>query len=180
MNDLLQPFWHVTQIVAGYILAVVAAALVLVGGFHAAPVVTYGLLPEAGTVAAAVILSTFIGGFAFVPALVAIAIGEVARWRGPIYWVVAGGAIAFVARALGYAPRFPEPPTIEASAGAARDALLQAALGAARPVELALAALPGGGLGKGEAAILAAGFAGGLVYWLVAGRRAGAWSAARS
>lgn len=82
---------------------------------------------------------TLLGGLTIVPALLVVVIGEVARIRSWLYYVVGGGL------ALGTLP-------------------LIARMGGADAATPAPAAL--------WQVLATAGFAGGFVYWLVAGRRA--------
>lgn len=141
-------FWRtvgrLVLIPIAFLLAAAAAAFVAVTlGLEHLTQATYSPDDPSGTVDAAFdILSqgaTLLAGLSIVPALAVVVIGEVARIRSWLYYVVGGG--------------------------------------------LALAAVPllgqlaeTGALGSPPAALLqvlaTAGFSGGLVYWLVAGRNA--------
>jgi hypothetical protein len=116
----------------GYILAVIAATVVLlVGSTGGAP------LDPAERFVYSLIGAIFVGGFSVLPMGVAIIASEVWRWRSIFIWLLIGGGLGLAGWLLpsaGQAQRF--------------DAFI--------------------------AVYLAAGFAGGLVYWLIAGRRAGA------
>lgn len=141
---------HFARLVGGYIVACLAAAAVLVAATGPiAGALEYGWTTAAvlGSVA---VLSVVIGGFAALPALVAIAVAEAFGVTALAYFIVSGGVLgalpglAGALDGLGWGIR---------TAGGAEAAF-------ARP-----------GLVVG----LAAGFVGGAAFWLVAGRACGAW-----
>jgi hypothetical protein len=147
--------WHLLRIVAGYVLATVAAALLLaarpepwlsVGGDGDLVPLIGELVPLIGETASHVAIGlvavTVAGfptvGFIFVFA-VAIVASEAWSLRAVALWIVVGGL---------------------------------AGLGLSMPVGMTP--------GPADAApdlvpMIAAGFAAGLLYWLIAGRKAGAW-----
>lgn len=140
--------WHLMRIVAGNVLATLAAAFVLAA--RPDPWVTVGvsgdLAPLIGETASHVALG-LVGvmvagfptvGFIFVFA-VAIIASEAWSLRGVALWIIVGGL---------------------------------AGLGLAMPLGMA----PGAADGAPDLVpMVAAGFAAGLLYWLIAGRKAGAW-----
>ncbi len=173
MSGLLGFFWQIGLAIAGFVAAAIAAAFVIIVGLHAAPawIVDFGMMDGSSaagpwmaldgahggsTIVAAVIFSTFVGAFAFLPALAAIVVAEIFRIRGFLYFLAVGVAIAVLARATGFGPDVP-PDGVEAS------------------LKLVYASL----LPTNDAVLVAAGAAGGLVYWIVAGRRSGRWRAVR-
>lgn len=140
--------WHLLRIVAGYVLATIAAALVLAA--RPEPWVSVGvsgdltpLLGEtAGHVALGLVAVTAAGfptvGFIFVFA-VAIVASEAWSLRAVAIWIVFGGLAGLgLSMPLGMTPG---------------------------PADAAPDLVP----------MIAAGFAAGVVYWLIAGRKAGAW-----
>ncbi|RST88290.1 hypothetical protein EJC49_00895 [Aquibium carbonis] len=145
-------------IIAGYVCAALAASTVL----HLAWIGAAGFEPELapwvllGSIAFSIpFVALFIGYFAFLPALVAIAITEFARWQDWLTYALAGGAIAIVLMSVFWGRRqgdlsleFEGMPQV--SAERLDDPQVFAAL-------------------------LAAGFVGGIGYWIVAGRGAGKW-----
>ncbi|WP_334175996.1 hypothetical protein, partial [Pseudoxanthobacter sp.] len=159
LDDLFRPFWRFIRIIVAYIAAVVAASTVLVAGLQAATGGLFGVpfaaAGDFGFWATVAIFTPFVGSFAFLPALGAIAVGEVFRLRSVFYWVGAGGAIGFLADISGLAPRLPGGPALEA--------------GLKGPLVLAAGFVPPG-LDQASAVLYAAGLAGGLTYWLLAGR----------
>jgi hypothetical protein len=88
---------------------------------------------------------TFVAAFAFVPAIVVILLSESFGWRSVVFHAIAGGGIGLL---CGYTFGFIE---------SVPDLRLDSPFGT--NFEL----------------MAAAGIAAGLVYWLVAGRTAGAW-----
>jgi hypothetical protein len=140
--------WHLLRVVAGYVLATVAAALVLAARPEpwASAGVTGDLAPFLGEAGSHLVIG-LVGlmaagfptiGFIFIFA-VAIIASEAWSLRSVTIWIVIGGlAGAGLAVPVGLAPG----PEAESAT-----------------------VLP----------MFAAGFAAGIVYWLLAGRRAGAW-----
>ena len=117
----------------GYMLAVIAATVVLLfGSTGGAP------LDSAERFVYSLVGAIFVGGFSVLPMAVAIIASEVWRWRSIVIWLLIGGGLGLAAWLLPGAP----------AEGQRFDAYVPVYLGA--------------------------GFAGGLVYWLIAGRRAGA------
>lgn len=146
MGVFLALLWHLARIVGGFILASIAAGGVVVAAWGPMG----GAFEEAWTavdfIGSAVFLAIFIGGFAAVPALVAMAVAEVFRITSPYYFVLSGGVVAML-------PGLPFAfdPATETPA---------AAVASGVPFLTLLAA---------------AGFVAGVVYWLVAGRHSGNW-----
>jgi hypothetical protein len=137
-------------VIGGYLLACVAAALVLTLGtltpewddMLSVAVQTGTIWPVVGFSAAVVAAVTML------PAMLILALAEGFGWRSVLIYAGLGGGLAL---------------------------LLYHGLGVA---EVAVA--PDGRLlGRERELMAAAGIAGGLVYWLAAGRRAGAWRAQR-
>ncbi len=159
LDALFRPFWRFIRIIVGYVAAVIVASIVLVASLQAA---SGGLFGEPFTVAGdfgfwatVFIFTPFVGSFAFLPALGVIAVGEVFRLRSVYYWGIAGGAIGFLADLSGLAQHLPGGPALQATLG--------------RPAIIAAGFVPPG-LDQNSAALYAAGLAGGLTYWLLAGR----------
>jgi hypothetical protein len=102
-----------------------------------------GRRPDQTTIDAAFelfgVIVQFFSGYTLLPAILLVLIGEVARLRGALYYVVGGGATL---AALPLLTRLHQPAS---------------SLGVAEVVWQVLAT---------------AGFAGGFVYWLLAGRKA--------
>jgi hypothetical protein len=142
---------RITMAFLGYLLACVAAALVLTIGSlapnwnevmaplgpHAGAAESIALWSVTG-IAAIVIFSV-----GFLPALLVIALAEGLALRSAVMYGVIGAALSL---AMAYGLDF---------AG--------------------YIASPEGDLARNREVFAAAGIAGGLVYWLIAGRRAGAW-----
>jgi hypothetical protein len=116
-----------------YVLAVVAAAAVIAIGLLGAPSDGIDTGYFAGAVAT---LIFYVGGFSFLPTVIAIAVAEIFRLRTIIFYVAVGGALGLAAHQL-------------------------TGFSAFEPRGQILVVLLGGG------------FAGGLIYWLTAGRLAG-------
>ena len=143
---------QVLRSVIGYILAVAGASALLVHQW-------YGSGPEgvSGVDAltwtfATVTLMPFVGGIAFLPSLIVVLVAEMFRVRNILVFVAVGGAIAALAGSV-------PVTTLEAWSG------FQGALGTeeimvteADPFRFVLA-----------------GFTGGLIYWLIAGKASGIW-----
>ncbi len=142
--------WAATVFVFAFVVAL--GVLFLLGGLWVGDELR-ALAPEdpvlsagSGWVGAAIFAFTVVPALTIVPALVAIVIGEALHIRSWMYYVLAGGA-----------------------------ALLAVPLLAGAPGELAFApadlmvALPSG---QYMTIFAAAGFVGGFVYWLLAGRNA--------
>ncbi len=116
-----------------YVLAVFVATLVLlIGSTRTVP------LSDAERVVLTFFGAAVVGGFAFLPMLLAIILSESARWRSVIAWVLFGGALGLIGWLVPFSP----------SADYHLDSY--------------------------AAVYVGAGFAGGFVYWLIAGRQAGA------
>ena len=136
---------RIVVVIAGYLLACIAASLVLTVGTLTPDwdqLASLGLQSPAVWVVV-IVGAAIIGGIATLPALLIIALAEGFAWRSVIVYAVLGGGLALT---LCYGIDF-------AGYVGASDSFL------AREREV----------------LAAAGIAGGLVYWLVAGRRAGAW-----
>jgi hypothetical protein len=135
----------------GYLLACIAAALVLTLGSLAPNwnEVMAPLGPQAGVAESIALWSVtglaalIIFSVGFLPAMLAIALAEGLALRSAVVYGVVGAALAL---AMAYGLDF---------AG--------------------YIATPQSDLARNREVFAAAGIAGGLVYWLIAGRRAGAW-----
>ena len=139
----------------GFVAACVAAASV------AAIAASRGMTPPPadGEVAVLILVTTIgVATIAFVPMLVAVVLAEAFGWRSVFYWLGVGAAIAIVAAT---------PLALAVVHTAAAFALGLA--GEPYP-----AGLDFGWRGSPATIALAAGFIGGFVYWLIAGRRSGA------
>lgn len=146
MRVFLALLWHLARIVAGFILASIAAGGVVVAAWGPMG----GAFEDAWTaldfIGSAAFLAIFIGGFAAVPTLVAMAVAEVFRIRSAYYFMLSGGVVAM----LPGVP-FAFDPATDASASAVASGV---------PFLTLLAA---------------SGFVAGAVYWLIAGRHSGNW-----
>lgn len=102
-------------------------------------------------------VALFVAYFAFLPAGVAIGIGEILGARDWLYYAIAGGVVGACVIALFW---FYVPPSIDLEPGAVapRDPLVE------NPYVLFT--------------LIGAGLVGGIAYWAVAGRLAGGWRAA--
>ncbi|MCA1299702.1 translation initiation factor IF-3 [Stappia indica] len=136
---------QVIRIVVGFICAMLAAGLFLAFGFVQAVDLEGDPVAAGAAFGSGLIGASVIGGFAFLPACLAILLSEALRLRGVIFHLAAGGAIGFGLWMLGDAA----------------------------PADPARAAM--GGLPPGSTVAASAGFLAGFVYWLIAGRCAGRW-----
>ncbi|GGF06579.1 translation initiation factor IF-3 [Stappia taiwanensis] len=141
---------QVIRIVAGFICAMLAAGLFLAYGFVQGVDLQQDPVAAGAAFGTGIIGASVIGGFAFLPACLAILLSEALRLRGVIFHLAAGGAIGFGLWMLGDAA----------------------------PADPARAAM--GGLPPGSTVAAAAGFLAGFVYWLIAGRCAGRWRLSRA
>ena len=100
------------------------------------------------------IVALFVAYFAFMPATIAIGIGEILGARDWLYYAIAGGAVGASVVALFW---FYEPPPsgFEPDSTPFRDPMLES------PYVLFT--------------LIGAGLLGGIAYWTVAGRLAGGW-----
>jgi hypothetical protein len=134
------------RIVIALVLAFVAAGFFLAFGLFQAWTGAAQPADIGAAVGAGLVGASIIGGLSFVPALIAVLVSEILRLRGIVFHLAAGGVIA-----LGLW-------------------VMQDAGGQATGVQGASSGLP-----RGSLVVLAAGFVGGFVYWLLAGRQAGCW-----
>lgn len=148
-------------VIAGYACAALAASAVLhaalfaLAGFGSAgvPVVV------AGSVTVSIpFVALFVAYFAFLPGAVAIGVAELAGRRDWLTHALAGGATAAAVTLMFRSAR---PDDLSGGSG------------------MPVAAGQGVGDPQLVGALLVAGLAGGLAYWLVAGRSAGGWRRAR-
>ncbi len=142
---------QVLRAIVGYVLALAAASALLVHQW-------YGPGPEGVSgvdwltwTFATVTLMPFVGAIAFLPAIVVVLAAEMFRLRNILFFVAVGGGIALLA---GWVPM----ETLEVWSG------FDGALGTD-----AILVQPD------PFRFIAAGFLGGLVYWLVAGKASGIW-----
>ena len=135
---------RVFTVMAGYVLACIAASIVLTLGALAPEwdQAAQGM-PSAAIWAVIGLGAALIGGTAMVPALLIIALAEGFAWRSVLFYGSLGGVLAL---ALTYGIDF---------AGYVRG--------------------PYSMLAHEREVLAASGIAGGLVYWLFAGRKAGSW-----
>lgn len=136
---------RILLMIVGYILACVAASIVLTIGTLTPEwddLSSLGL-PSAVLWSVVGVGAAFIAAIATPPALLVIALAEGFAWRSGLVYAVLGGVLAL---SLSYGLDF---------AGYAGE--------------------PGSSLAREHEVIAAAGIAGGFIYWLLAGRRAGAW-----
>jgi len=132
-------------VIAGYVLACVAASIVLTIGTLTPE---WDDLKQLGLQAAVVapvvgVGAAVIGTIAMLPALLVIALAEGFAWRSSLFYAVVSGALAL---SLSYGVDF---------VGYVGD--------------------PGSSFASEREVLAAAGIAGGFVYWLFAGRKAGSW-----
>jgi len=145
-------------VLAGYACAALAASLFL--QLVAWPTISHDMGEPpwslmGGMLLSVPLMSILIAGFAFFPALVVLAAAEYFRRRDWLSYAVAGGAAALGAYAI-----------------------LWRAMATFQDVDLSVSGGGDGPVAAEPAAIafgVAAGLAGGIVYWLVAGRSAGRW-----
>ena len=148
-------------VLAGFACAALAASAVL---HLALPGISGIDAPEApwivvGSITLSIpFVALFVAYFAFLPATVAIGIAEIAGWRDRLTYAFAGCVIAGVVMVM--------------FRGARHNGL---------PGGTGMPFPDGGGAAEPQlvGALLAAGLAGGLAYWLVAGRSAGNWRRAQ-
>lgn len=140
--------------VIGYMLAIGAASALLVQQW-------YGSGPEGVSgvdwitwTFAVLTLVPFVGAIAFLPSIVVVLVSEMFRLRHILFFVAAGGAIALLAGSVPVS-------TLEVWSG------FDGATGAGTAGYTLADAAP--------FRFLTAGLAGGLLYWLIAGRAAGIW-----
>lgn len=130
----------------GFMAGLLAAGLFIAWGFFRILGADGDPAAFAAIIGTGLVSASVLGALAAIPALFAIGISEAMRWRSITYHVGIAGVIALVIWTMGG--------------------------------ELAE---PGGASGTGpevrpgSTIAVAAGFIGGAIYWLIAGRRAGCW-----
>jgi len=136
---------RIAMIVLAYILACLAASLILTIGTLTPEWDDLTALGMGSLAVWAVVMvgAAVIGGIAMMPALLVIALTEGLAWRSSLIYAALGGVLAM---SLSYGLDF---------AGYSGD--------------------PASPLAHEREVLAAAGIAGGFVYWLFAGRKAGAW-----
>jgi hypothetical protein len=139
---------RILMVFFSYVLACLAGAALVTFGILA---LDWNSLSQAGLLSAAVIIiiivaATVMGVVGALPTALIVVIAEAFAWRSVLFYAAAGGALAL---ALSYG--FGLPGGI--------DDIVQPAVYLAQERQL----------------LAASGIAGGLVYWLFAGRRAGSW-----
>jgi hypothetical protein len=136
---------RILVVIVGYILACVAASIVLTIGTltpHWDDFASSGL-PPAAVWAIVAVGAPIIGAVAMLPVALVIALAEGFAWRSIIVYAALGGALALaLSYGIDLTGDMGEPDTYFA---------------------------------REREVLAAAGITGGLVYWLFAGRRAGAW-----
>jgi hypothetical protein len=137
---------RIVMIFLGYVLACIAASLILTIGTLTPEWDDLTALGLSSVAVWAVIMvgAAMIGGIAMMPALLVIALAEGFAWRSSLLYAALGGVLALT---LSYGLDF-------------------AGFGGG----------PGSPLAREREVLAAAGIAGGFVYWLFAGRRAGFWA----
>jgi hypothetical protein len=143
--------WRITMMFVGYVLACIAAALVLALGtltpqwdeFFRALGMQSPQMESAAMWLVTALAALIIFAVGFLPTLLIIIIAESFALRSIVVYGVIGAALAL---AMGYGLDF---------AG--------------------YVAAPGSELAREREVFAASGIAGGLVYWLFAGRKAGSW-----
>jgi hypothetical protein len=137
---------RIAMIFLGYVLACVAASLILTIGTLTPQWDDFTALGMQSVAVWAVVMvfAAAIGAIAMMPALLVIALAEGFAWRSSLIYAALGGALAL---SLSFGLDF---------AGYGGD--------------------PGGPLVREREVLAAAGIAGGFVYWLLAGRKAGSWT----
>jgi hypothetical protein len=136
---------RIAMIVLGYVLACIAASLILTVGTLTPEWDDLTALGLQSVAVWAVVMvgAAVIGGIAMMPALLVIALTEGFSWRSSLIYAALGGVLAL---SLSYGLDF---------AGYSGD--------------------PENPLVREREVLAAAGIAGGFVYWLFAGRKAGSW-----
>jgi len=162
MNRLIGIVGHLFLMLFGYC----AAALAVSAFLHVLLYANAGIDPAhaTGADAGALIFSIpfialFVANFAFLPSLAALAICEWLSRRDWLSYAIAGAAIGIVGSAMLWQVARPQTE--------------------ARPPDLAPVSDTLFGQPGFYAAMVAGGIIGGLVYWLIAGRRAGMWKRVR-
>ena len=136
---------RILLVMVGYILACVAASIVLTIGTLTPQWDDLSPLGLPSVVLWSVVGvgAAFIAAIATPPALLVIALAEGFAWRSVLLYAVLGGVLAL---SLSYGLDF-----------------------------VGYAGEPGSSVAREREVIAAAGIAGGFIYWLLAGRRAGSW-----
>ena len=136
---------RILTVIIGYILACIAASIVLTIGTLTPEWDDLTALGMGSLAVWAVVMvgAAVIGGIAMMPALLVIALTEGFAWRSSLIYAALGGVLAL---SLSYGLDF---------AGLSGD--------------------PENPLVREREVLAAAGIAGGFVYWLFAGRKAGSW-----
>jgi hypothetical protein len=137
---------RIAMIFLGYVLACVAASLILTIGTLTPQWDDFTALGMQSVAIWAVVMvfAAAIGAIAMMPALLVIALAEGFAWRSSLIYAALGGALAL---SLSFGLDF---------AGYGGD--------------------PENPLVREREVLAAAGIAGGFVYWLLAGRKAGSWT----
>jgi hypothetical protein len=137
---------RIAMIFLGYVLACIAASLILTIGTLTPQWDDFTALGMQSVAVWAVVMvfAAAIGAIAMMPALLVIALAEGFAWRSSLIYAALGGALA-LSLSLG---------------------LDFAGYGGG----------PGNPLVREREVLAAAGIAGGFVYWLLAGRKAGSWT----
>jgi hypothetical protein len=137
---------RIAMIFLGYVLACIAASLILTIGTLTPQWDDFTALGMQSVAVWAVVMvfAAAIGAIAMMPALLVIALAEGFAWRSSLIYAALGGALAlslsFGLDFAGYGSG-PESPLV-----------------------------------REREVLAAAGIAGGFVYWLLAGRKAGSWT----
>ena len=134
---------RILMVIFGYVLACVAAAVILVVGTLTLQGTDLSALdtPTWALSVLIIIAAAMIGAVALMPSFLMIALAEGFVWRSVLLYGVLGGVLGL---ALGYG-------------------------------DTGFLASPNSSLARESEILAASGIAGGLVYWLFAGRNAGAW-----
>lgn len=148
---------QVVRAVVGFMLAIFVAAVILVYRWYGAGSGPEGVsgLDVVSWMLASLALLPLIGAATFLPALVLIAAAELFRWRHILLFVVAGGVFGALAGTVSM-------PSVEVWSGSLTDGTIVTAAGES-PAD------------PDPFRFVVAGLAGGLAYWLIAGKASGIW-----
>lgn len=156
MSRLVDLFVRLVVIMAGYVVAILAASAflhlvawpVLFGPEEQLAILFGGMFLSVPFVAA------FVGYFAFIPFVIVAGLAEILGYRSWVYYTLAGGLAGFVI--AGVFRIYGAPQSFDTVAETAP--------------QVPLVMMP-----EAMLAVIGGGIVGGFAYWLVAGRSAGLW-----
>lgn len=148
--------FQLVRAVIGFVVAIGLAAVILVHQWYGASSGPEGVsgLDTLSWILASLTVLPIVGAAAFLPSLALIVAAELFRWRNVLLFVAVGGGIGLLAGAAPF-------PAVGSYMGVDDGEIIQAAGEAPSdpdPFRFAVA-----------------GLAGGLAYWVIAGRRSGVW-----